>query len=72
MVRVQGRVKHMKCAGATAVGAVMAVLNSDKVTAANGTSKRKIVFKAESASGGANEFVTGLFDGWAGFGADLV
>lgn len=71
MVRVQGRVKHMKVGAVITVGQMLISSVSDKVALTTGLTKQKIIFKAESA-GTVNSKVPGLFDGWAGFGSDWV
>jgi hypothetical protein len=72
MVRVQGRVTHMKVGAATSIGDTLVVAATDKVVAANGSSAHKVVFICEAAATGANVKIAGIFDGWAGFGKDLV
>lgn len=72
MVRVQGRVKYMKVGASTTAGENMVVAASDKVVTANGTSAHKVVFICEEAASGPNVTIPGIFDGWAGFGKDLV
>jgi hypothetical protein len=71
-IRVQGRVRRALLGGTIAAGGLGTIdPSSNRIVPTNGTSKRKIVFRAEEG-GDSGDFVQGMFDGWAGFGTDLV